>query len=270
MGTAVDEIPTAEPLATMNVVTPTGVKAGDFFTVVSPSGEPVSVPMPVGMVAGQVFTCVVPAYVLQSPAQASTVTQVTQITHVTNVYQQPAPAAIDNKAKPAKTKAKVPTPQEMQRIGDQHRLYQQSATEQLPPMEDSFCTCIGDNQPTSNQRWELPARFKVCGCITTTQMDLRQQTFGPTRQMVIDNCACINTTELTVAPETNVTAGGCTGCISTLDVKDKRPKELRAHRPVASGVVRVKGCACINTVEVKIFEHSQPMPKGFFGWMFGA
>ena len=139
-------------------------------------------------------------------------------------------------------------------------------------MEPFHCTCLGEIQPTANgSRWELPTELRTAGCITTTAMDLRNQTFAPgERQMRLKSCACINTTELLVPPEVSVTNSGCAGCISNVKMVDRRPVELRGSRPDPKGVVRVGGCACINTTAATTLEHGQPLPKGFFHWLLGG
>ena len=262
-------LPMGEPLALLNVIAPAGVKSGQMFAVVAPSGETLSVPMPEDVGPGQMFTCIVPAHVLQPPTQI-TITHVTQITQ--NIYLMPAVKA-DPGLQHSDTVAKLPTPLEMQRIGDQQRHQEELANERLPPMNPCWCTCIGDFSPTDGgARWELPPVLRSCGCITVNKMDLRNQTFSPvTRQMSIEPCACIHTNDLLVPPEVLVSPGcWCGGCIGTLEVKDRRPQELRGSRPKIKGVVRSTGCACINATNVTVLEHGQRLPKNFLQWVFGA
>ena len=157
----------------------------------------------------------------------------------------------------------------MQRLGDQHREFKETTqAEQLPPMSACLCAPIGDFKPTAGGRWELPPSLKTCGCITTTEMDLRQQSFAPNqRQFTIQACALINDIEVLVPPEISVSKGGCAGCISNIEVKDRRPKELRHSWPTPRGVLRIGGCSCINTVKATVLEHGQPLPKNFFQWL---
>lgn len=268
-------------LPLLNVVAPAGVKANQLFTVITPSGEPLNVPLPPEVKPGQIFTVIVPAHTLLHPPQTQ-MTQVTQITQITNIYQMsavqaaPQPAALQ----PAKTVAKLPTPLEMQRIGDQHRQQERevAATQQRPPPMESFhCACIGEVQPTAGgSRWELPRALRTCGVITDVEMDLRNQTFAPrkdnrTPETRLNSCACISNTELLVPPEVSVAKSGCGGCISNLNMKDRRPAELRGTMILQpKGIVRVGGCALIHNVDVTILEHGQPLPKGFFHWFFGG
>ena len=274
--------PLATPLATINVVAPAGVSSGQPFYVIAPSGETLTVPMPADVGPGQIFTCIVPAHVMMQPQMAQPVMEVTAIT---NIYQLPTVSAVNTQPhdlKKAATQAKLPTPLEMQRIGDQHRQQEQEAAAtqpRLPQMEPFFCTCLGELKPTaSGSRWELPQEVNICGCITTTEMDLRNQTFAPrsdnrTPDTRLKSCACISNTSLLVppAPEVSVAKGGCGGCINNVTMNDKRPKELRGTVvPHPKAVVRIGGCACINNTDVTILEHGQPLPKGFFHWFFGG
>jgi len=275
--------PLATPLATLNVVAPAGVKAGVNFFAVAPSGETLTVPMPPDVGPGQIFTCIVPAHVLMPPQMAQPVMEVTQITTITNIYQAPAVVRMEDPLpdlNKAATQAKLPTPMEMQRIGDQQRQQEKETAvtqQRLPAMSPFYCTCLGAILPTASvSRWELPPVLRTCGVITTLEIDLRNQTFAPgydnrTPETQFKSCACISNTELLVPPEVSVAKSGCGGCSSNVEIKDKRPKELRgsvSHHP--KGIVRVGGCACINNVNATILEHGQPLPKGLFHWFFGG
>ena len=193
-----------------------------MFAVQAPNGEALSVTVPTGVMPGFPFTILVPPHVLAAPPS------VTAVPIGLPVHQKPTSSM---------SKATVPKPADMQRIGDAIRATKRSATQsELPPLSGgTHCTCLGDNEIKG--RWELPPVLTTAGCITTVKMDLRDHDFPPgQRSITLRHYACIHNNELLIPPEVNVQGSGC-ACIPSTDVNDKRPKELRGT-PLPSAKVR--------------------------------
>ena len=239
-------VPTPPPLLT--VTAPWQARAGSFFAVQAPNGEHLSVQVPPDVQAGATFQVIVPAHVLCAPPSITDVPMGMPV----------------NSSQPANKlpRAQLPTPLEMQRIGDAHRSAIANGAElsqRPPPLKAHMCACIGDMETSG--RWELPHILTTYGCITDLKLDLRDQRFAPgERTFTVRYCALIHSGKLIIPPEINMQGSGC-ALIPSLKIKDKRPKELRGHRVQPTGVVNVEGCALIADIDATMLEHGQPTPK---------
>ena len=133
----------AGTLPMLSVIAPPRTKANQQFLVYAPNGQQLTVALPPDVQAGVPFNIIVPAHVLLAPPSPWTVPFV-QATYL-------PPQAV-----PAPPQASALTALEMERHANLIRTLESQQADSVPPryppMEDRYCTCIGESSWSRGMR----------------------------------------------------------------------------------------------------------------------